>query len=203
MAEQGVLWQVPEGRLYHLEISAAQAVHEGGQKVSSNAVRGTCSQGTCLMAQEARPQSPQYALTSHGLAQLAWDDSGFTYLGLFWMERSARLKARLRQDSSAELISRCKLVCSGERRVSPWGLTLVVTAGPVPKMPPGQWDSTLQFGAVPGLHSSRVRTRPQPGLFPASLTEKKPRTSGLRRDISSMSLRVSSTSKGKKSGCRV
>lgn len=43
------------------------------------------------------------------------------------MERSARLKARLRQDSSAELISRCKLVCSRERRVSPWGLTLMVT----------------------------------------------------------------------------
>lgn len=27
------------------------------------------------------------------------------------MERKARLKARLRQDSSAELMSRCRLVC--------------------------------------------------------------------------------------------
>lgn len=39
--------------------------------------------------------------------------------------------------------------------------------------------------------------------LPASLTEKKPRTSGLRRDISSMSLRVSSTSKGKGPSCGV
>lgn len=36
-----------------------------------------------------------------------------THLGLFWMERRARLKARLRQDSSAELMSRCRLVCGG------------------------------------------------------------------------------------------
>lgn len=34
----------------------------------------------------------------------------WSHLGLFWMERRARLKARLRQDSSAELISRCRLV---------------------------------------------------------------------------------------------
>lgn len=80
-----------------------------------------CSGGCCPTAQgprsPARPQAPQSALASHGLAQLAGGDKaldwGFTHLGLFWMERSARLKARLRQDSSAELISRCKLVCSG------------------------------------------------------------------------------------------
>lgn len=86
-----------------------------------------CSGGYCPTAQgprsPARPQAPQSALASHGLAQLAGGDRaldwGFTHLGLFWMERSARLKARLRQDSSAELISRCKLVCSGGRGVSP------------------------------------------------------------------------------------
>lgn len=40
------------------------------------------------------------------------------HLGLLWMERRARLKARLRQDSSAELISRCRLVCGGGGGVS-------------------------------------------------------------------------------------
>ena len=37
------------------------------------------------------------------------------HLGLLWMERRARLKARPRQDSSAELISRCRLVCGAGR----------------------------------------------------------------------------------------
>lgn len=89
---------------------------------------------------------------------------------------------------------------SGDRNAGYVCAVNILLTEPFPQMPPGWWH---QFRAVPGLHSSRVRTRPQPGLFPASLTEKKPRTSGLRRDISSMSLRVSSTSKGKKSGCRV
>lgn len=50
LAEQGVLWQVPEGRLYHLKVSAAQAVHEGGQKVSSDAARDMFM-GHCPRAQ--------------------------------------------------------------------------------------------------------------------------------------------------------
>lgn len=32
------------------------------------------------------------------------------HLGLFWMERRARLKARFRQESSDELISFCRFV---------------------------------------------------------------------------------------------
>lgn len=43
-------------------------------------------------------------------------------------------------------------------------------------------------------------TRQQDEFLPASLTEKKPRTSGLRRDISSMSLSASSTSEDNGSG---
>lgn len=53
MAEQGVLWQVPEGCLYHLEVSAAQAVHEGRQKVSGDAARDMFV-GHYSLAQEAR-----------------------------------------------------------------------------------------------------------------------------------------------------
>lgn len=62
------------------------------------------------MAQVAKP-GPRLPLP--GSASCGWLGWGFTYLGLCWMERSARLKARLRQDSSAELISRCKFVCTG------------------------------------------------------------------------------------------
>lgn len=43
------------------------------------------------------------------------------------MERRARLKARLRQDSSAELMSRCRLVCGGRwvsGATSRWGSPL-------------------------------------------------------------------------------
>jgi hypothetical protein len=58
LAEQGVLWQVPEGCLYHLKVSAAQAVHEGGQKVSSDAARDMFM-GHCPLAQDP------YALTSY------------------------------------------------------------------------------------------------------------------------------------------
>lgn len=82
LAEQGVLWQIPEGRLYHLKVSAAQAVHEGGQKVSSDAARDMFV-GHYPLVQEARqaPVSP-YALTPYCLAQLTWGDSG-PRLGLY------------------------------------------------------------------------------------------------------------------------
>lgn len=37
MTEQNVLRQVPEGRLHHVEVPAAHAVHEGGQEVCGQA----------------------------------------------------------------------------------------------------------------------------------------------------------------------
>lgn len=43
---------------------------------------------------------------------------------MFWMERRARPKARWRHGSSAELISRCRLVCRGG------GVTGARTASP-------------------------------------------------------------------------
>lgn len=42
LAEEGVLGQVPQGRLHHLEVAAAQAVHERGQEVGCDAEKATC-----------------------------------------------------------------------------------------------------------------------------------------------------------------
>lgn len=41
LAQESVLGQVPEGRLHHLKVLAAQAVHECGQEVSCDAERAT------------------------------------------------------------------------------------------------------------------------------------------------------------------
>jgi hypothetical protein len=107
LAEQRVLGQVPEGRLHHLEVPAAQAVHEGGQEVSRSAARDARWVSHAAQGTSAGP-------SGGGGCQ--------AYLGLFWMERSARLKAKVRQDSSAELIRRCRLVCVGQGDESRGGL---------------------------------------------------------------------------------
>lgn len=39
MAQEHVLRKVPEGRLHHVEVSAAHAVHERGQEVSRQAAK--------------------------------------------------------------------------------------------------------------------------------------------------------------------
>lgn len=51
------------------------------------------------MTVSVQPRSASTALNSSG-----------AHLGLFWMERRARLKARFRQESSDELISFCRFV---------------------------------------------------------------------------------------------
>lgn len=37
LTQKNVFWQVPEGRLHHVKVPAAHAVHEGGQKVCCQA----------------------------------------------------------------------------------------------------------------------------------------------------------------------
>lgn len=97
LTEQNVFRQVPEGRLHHVEVPAAHAVHEGGQEV--------CGQA-------AGERAPTVTLHGGGGAT-SWAGP---YLGLFWMQRSARLKAMFRHSSSDDAMSLCRSLCKQAHR---------------------------------------------------------------------------------------
>lgn len=142
LAEEGVLRQAPQRRLHHLQVPAAQAVHERGQEVGRDAAKATRSVGT----------SPRARAQAGGAGR-----GGGAHLGLFCMERRARPKARLRQDSSAELMSRCRLVWAGAGR----GVTRrPCCAGDPSPQPPPRAPSRMALRPQ-GLQVGG--TQPQPG----------------------------------------
>lgn len=98
MTEKNVFRQVPEGRLHHIEVPAAHTVHEGRQEVCGQAAGETAPTVT--------------------LNRLRRSDSlgAMPYLGLFWMQRSARLKAMFRHSSSDEAMSLCRSFCKQSHR---------------------------------------------------------------------------------------
>jgi len=106
LAKEGVLRQVPQCCLHHLKVSAAKAVHEGRKEVCSNTGNKTSQhQYSPVHHQQTYTVGSQCpSVTHNSLSPHA------PHLGLFWMERRARLKARFRQDSSDELISFCRFV---------------------------------------------------------------------------------------------
>jgi hypothetical protein len=100
--------------------------------------------------------------------------TSWSYHGLFWMQRRARLKAMLRHNSSVEVISLCRSFWGQRRKLKPVYLSCT------------EWCSRVCVGGL-FVYNKGV-------LLEGKLTVKYWMISGFLLDLSSTSVRTSSTS---------